>query len=144
MPDVTYDQSEVTQPTTPEEVKEIVATIPPEDLAPAIVPQETPVVPERVEEKSSEQKDADAEVARLMEYLRGVVKAMYDEGFKMYAIDSAADIFKSLNIIQGSKTKEWQAKLEAAQKIDSDFYSLSSKDLNYVQEDTKDSQGTTV
>lgn len=95
---------------------------------------------EKVEEVSPEQQEANVEMKRLQEYLREVVKSLFAEGFKMYALDSASDIFKSLMIIQGSKTKEWNDKVQAGRKIDDDFYSLNSKDLHYVESTAKNDE----
>ncbi len=88
---------------------------------------------EKIEEVSPEQKEINDEMQRLQDCLRKKVQEVYEEGFSLYALDSAADIFKSLVIIQGSKTKQWNDKVAAGRKIDEDFYSLNSKDLIYVE-----------
>ena len=92
----------------------------------------TPVEPEVVlpePEISEEQKLVNEQVEAVKSFLEKQVDALYAEGFPMYVIDTASDIYKSWCKIKMGKTQEWDAFCKTREELEETFFKLKSNEL---------------
>lgn len=95
---------------------------------------------EILQEISPEQKEVNDEVERLKNRLVEMAKQLYSEGFKVYALDSAADIFKSCMKIQLSKSKNWEEYLKAREENEDALYNKLSNELVYEEASSEENK----
>ena len=92
----------------------------------------------KIEEVSPEQKAVNDEVEKLKNRLMEIAIGLYNEGYKVYALDSAADIFKSCMKIQLGKSKQWTEYLEKRQDVEEALYNCNSNELTYEEAPTEE------
>lgn len=95
--------------------------------------EETLTQEEKVEEISAEQAEVNKEIDDLKNKLMSIAEDLFNSDFKVYALDSASDIFKSCMKIQLGKSKQWADFLKTKEAMEEALYNIKGKDLTYVE-----------
>lgn len=113
-------------------VEEVAPTPAMEEVAPLPESEPTPVEPEP--ELSPEQEKVNEQMEALKAFLEKQVDALYAEGFPMYVVDTASDLYKSWCKIKMGKTKEFDTFKKTREEAEEKFFSLNSNELTPYEE----------